>query len=230
MDWAITTTSWLLRASRRVWKRKWSFLTLTLLIFLFLLAVLALSGLLPDAPKKQSVVQSGADVTLATAPVSRTTLTTSRPLVSVTELPIKIEIPAIRLSVSVSNPNTTNIKLLDKALFSGAVRYPLSAQLGERGNVIIFGHSSYLPFISHVYKTFDGIQKLKRGDRIIVSAHKLMYVYYVDSVSKKNARVDAISLAVKGRELTLATCDSFAAKSSRFIVTAHFVDSYPVEK
>ena len=110
-------------------------------------------------------------------------------------------------------------------------RYPTSAELGQdNGNVVIFGHSSYLPVVrNQAYKTFDGIQNLKAGDLIIVYSSDEAYTYTVAAVQKESAASDAgIPLAVSGKILTLATCNSFGAKSDRFVVTANFVESHPL--
>lgn len=47
-----------------------------------------------------------------------------------TEYPVKITIPSIKMSVSIKNLSTTNVKIMDEALLSGVVRYPHSALLG----------------------------------------------------------------------------------------------------
>jgi sortase (surface protein transpeptidase) len=63
---------------------------------------------------------------------------------------------------------------------------------------------------------------------ITVSSSDLTYEYSVDTVSQENANSAAIPLTVSGSELTLSTCDSFATKSDRFVVTATLVDSHPI--
>ncbi len=232
MDGVITIVARAIRVLRRVYSRKGIFLLISLAVFLISLAFLAHFDMLPDpsASGAGRGTEAAAQVTLqkTTPLVTGEAPKDTQPFAPATELPVKIVIPAIHLSKPVVNPDTTNIALLDKALRAGAVRYPLSARLGERGNVIIFGHSSYLPFANPLYKTFDGIQKLAKGDSILVSASARTYVYAVDTVSKESATSAAIPLTVPGKELTLSTCDSFGKKTDRFIVTAHLVDSYPV--
>lgn len=232
MTWLVHISVRFIRIIRHAYERKWLFLAFVLVIFLFSEALLAHANLLPDMPTASVAAPAIPAVTLnisplvANDPVSDTKVNDTH---NIREFPSHIKIPAINLSVAVLNPNTTNIRLLDKALLSGAVRYPLSATLGENGNVIIFGHSSYLliPF-DEPYKTFNGIQNLKKGEHILVSSKIKTYVYSVDTVSKKNISSAAIPLQVSGSILTLATCDSFGAKSDRFVVTAHLVDSYSV--
>ncbi|OYV27545.1 MAG: hypothetical protein B7W98_01560, partial [Parcubacteria group bacterium 20-58-5] len=131
---------------------------------------------------------------------------------------------------TIANPTTTDANVLDEYLLKGAVRYPTSARLGETGNVVLFGHSSYLPVVGNqAYKTFDGIQKLVAGDVVTVSSAGTAYMYRVRSMEKESAASNAgIALDVTGRVLTLVTCNSFATKSDRFIVTADFVESHSI--
>ena len=142
------------------------------------------------------------------------------------ELPVKISIASIGLSAKISNPATTDVNALDQYLLSGAARYPTSSTLDQEGNVILFGHSSYLPVVvNKAYKTFDGIQKLKAGDEIKVYSATHVYTYAVTSVAQQSATSDGIPLTTSGHILTLATCDSFGQKTDRFVVTATLVGS-----
>ncbi|MDB5266153.1 MAG: Peptidase sortase-like protein [Parcubacteria group bacterium] len=207
-----------IRAGQKALTKKWSFMAVFALVFLSSFGSLAALDLLPDASKAEA------------AKPATTTLTASAVEAAPTpELPTKIEIPAIKLSVTVSNPTSTDAQVLDNALLTGAVRYPSSSELGEQGNVIIFGHSSYLPIVNNpAYKTFDGIQNLKTGDRITVTGSGHTYVYSVQSVQKENTATGAIPLTVSGSVLTLATCNSFETTSDRFVVTANLVESDPL--
>lgn len=203
----------LIRAARKAYAKKWSFCGVFAIIFVASVFVLGKLDLLPNAPASSAVpaVAGGFTDTTTLAP-------------SVPELPVAITIPAIGLSADVSNPTTTDTAALDRALLHGAVRYPTSAKLGETGNVILFGHSSYLPIVlNQHYKTFNGIQKLAPGDAVVVSSSGTAYEYLVKSVAKESASDAIIPLSVAGNVLTLSTCDSFSVKTDRFVVTADFV-------
>ncbi len=222
MSQIIDMTARLVLAGMRAYARKWSFLGVFALVFLGSVAVLGKLDLLPEAaPVKADAVALVSSVTVAG---------TSTPAVTAPELPTKIDIPAINLTATIANPTTTAVEVLDRDLLMGAVRYPTSAKLGETGNVVLFGHSSYLPIVGNqAYKTFDGIQKLAAGDTVIVYAADTAYTYRVRGVAKESAASDAgIDLAVAGRVLTLATCNSFGAKTDRFVVTADFVESHAI--
>lgn len=216
MDWLIGICVRLVRALQKVATRKVSFFILSSLIFVFSVMVLARLDLLPNAPASSA---GDAVSTGETAPSE-----------VVSEYPVKIVIPKIDLAASISNPTSTDIELLDKALLSGAVRYPTSVKLGEAGNVLLFGHSSYLPIVNNkVYKTFNGIQKLVPGDIITVYGTNMAYTYKVRSMVKEVAQGSAgIQINTATPVLTLVTCNSFATKDDRFVVTADFVDSHSI--
>lgn len=210
---SVKAAAGLAKASRTAYTQKWSFLAVFICIFFTSVGLAAKYDILPNPPAKK--VTSIDPSALAAAPAT---------LQTAPEFPTKIEIPAIGLSEDIGNPDTTDVAKLDAALLSGPVRYPSSSKLGETGNVIVFGHSSYLPVVrNQAFKAFNGIQKLKAGDIITVTGEGHVYTYAVESVETENASVDAIPLTVSGSKLTLATCDSFGEKSDRFVVTAKLV-------
>ncbi|HWB34230.1 MAG TPA: sortase [Candidatus Paceibacterota bacterium] len=181
------------------------------LLFVLTYSFLAIVDALPD--------HSQNDV------ASRSTNIPSKP--ASPELPVRVVAKDINLDATVVNPTSTNVDTLDDALTQGAVRYPTSAQLGVDGTVLIFGHSSYLPVVYHqYYKTFDGIQNLKSGQTISVYSGTTEYRYAVTGVKVADATQDVVELPSTGKHLVLITCDSFATKSNRFIVTADFVGTY----
>ena len=219
MERIIDITVRLVEAGRQAYARKWSFLVVFAIVFIGNVLILAESGLLPEMRSTPAVASA------VVAPV----VTESKPVI-VSELPMKIEIEKIGLVAIIANPETTAVEVLDEGLLKGAVRYPTSAKLGEAGNVVLFGHSSYLPVVGNqAYKTFNGIQKLVAGDTITVYSAGAAYTYRVRGVAKESAASNAgISLEATGRVLTLSTCNSFGAKSDRFVVTADFVESHSV--
>jgi LPXTG-site transpeptidase (sortase) family protein len=145
------------------------------------------------------------------------------------ENPVRIAAPSISLDTVVENPISTDAAVLDLALKQGAVHYPGSAPLGAKGTMLLFGHSSYLPVVlNQHYKTFDGIQTLKPGATVSVYSGTTEYRYSVTGVRVADSTTDNVNLLDQGsgKHLVLATCDSFAKKSNRFVVTADFVGAY----
>ena len=235
MNVSATLAIKLIRAFRKAYGRKWSFLGTFGIVFVVGAMIAGQLGILPDASKGEAPVALSTLSTSVTHAAEDSSLVAGALLSTLphtTELPVSIDIPAIGLSVDVANPTSTNIEVLDKELLNGAVRYPTSASLGGDGNVIIFGHSSYLPIVHNsAYKTFNNIQKLTAGNLITVRSIDRSYIYMVASVEKENADSSAgIPLKVESPRLTLATCDSFGTKSDRFIVTAVLVESQPLSK
>jgi LPXTG-site transpeptidase (sortase) family protein len=224
----VTHTARLVRASRNAWDKRWAFLIAFITVFFLSLSFLLWIDLVPNPTTEGTLTTD----TPAPGLVTKNTQALSPNVIdafAIGEMPLKIEIPSIGVSASIANPNTTNVATLDQYLLKGAVRYPGSGLLGANGNVILFAHSSYLPIVHNLaYKTFDGIQNLKKGDRITVSSSKNAYVYVVDTVVQADANSDGIPLTTDGKKLTLATCDSFGQKTDRFVVTATLVESHPL--
>lgn len=188
----------------RVYERKYSY------VMVFLL-VLLVSALLVQETKKAFTAE----------PIPQFLFDTNQQGEENREIPIRIEIAGAGIEANIANPNATDVETLDKALLNGAVRYPGSAFLGEEGNVLIFGHSSYLPIVhNQAYKAFNEIQNLKEGEEIRVYTEDNVYIYVVEEVREESADTGVIDLQVSGRILTLATCDTFGKKSDRFVVTA----------
>lgn len=144
------------------------------------------------------------------------------------ELPVRIAAAAVSLDETVSNPESSDLDVLDQALLKGGVRHPTSAPLGVEGTVLIYGHSSYLPVVrNQAFKAFNGIQKLEPGETISVYSGTSEYRYSV--VGVREATTDDQSNLLDqgaGKHLVLVTCDSFRSKKNRFIVTADFVGKY----
>jgi LPXTG-site transpeptidase (sortase) family protein len=142
-------------------------------------------------------------------------------------LPERIRIGEIDLDLPVLNPDTRDIEALDAVLKSGPARYVDSAQLGQKGNILIFGHSSHLPVVhNQMYKAFNKIPDLEVGDSISVEGGGKEYVYSVTSVKQVDANEGVVDLARVGNKLTIVTCDTLTGKSARYVLEAELVGSY----
>jgi LPXTG-site transpeptidase (sortase) family protein len=149
-------------------------------------------------------------------------------LVSGDEYPSRIVVARVGINAPVLNPTSLSSAVLDDDLASGAVRYPLGADLSNNGNVFIFAHSSYLPIVHNLaYRTFDGLQNVVVGDEIRVEGDKgNAYIYRVTAVSFLKDSDAEIDLTNTGRYLTLTTCNVFGSKEDRIMVQAEFVRSF----
>jgi LPXTG-site transpeptidase (sortase) family protein len=132
-------------------------------------------------------------------------------------------------TVRVLNPESRSVEALDTALLSGVVRHPDSADFARTGTIFLFGHSSYLPnVLNKNFQAFNGIQKLTWGDTIRLRSSDTEYVYRVDRVYELSADSGEIPIQEGSAKLTLVTCDSFGAKSDRFVLEATRIDTVPL--
>ena len=146
------------------------------------------------------------------------------------EVPLSIKIPVIGVDAQIYNPESTSTEVLDSFLAKGAVRYPGSGLLGY-GNIFIFGHNSRLAVVNNqAYKTFNGLKDLKTGDMIYVASDKNEFVFKVSSVKMEGADKALVTFDSGANRLTLSTCNTFGAKSDRYVVEAEFVGSRTIPK
>ena len=144
--------------------------------------------------------------------------------------PERIIINAVSLDLPILNPETRDIDALDAVLQDGPARYVDSALLGEKGNVLIFAHTSHLPVVHNsMYKAFNRLPELEDGDVIALQGGGKEYIYSVMHVRRADAEDEIIDLSPSlGQVLTLVTCDTLTSKSSRWIVEAEFIGSYDI--
>ncbi len=91
-----------------------------------------------------------------------------------------LEIPSVNLTTAVVIGESTSAEALTKNLDSGAVYYPGSVLPGEKGQIIILGHSAppNWPHIKHDW-VFSDLGKLNTGDEIILYFNNRQYIYHV---------------------------------------------------
>lgn len=180
-----------------------------------------------DAKREILVTERKVDTTSVVASASEEK-TTTLPVATVegTILPTRIIIDTLDVNVKVLNPKARDIASLDKALLSGVVRHPDSANLSKAGNILILGHSSYLPNVMNKnFQAFNGIQKMTWGDKIRVQSEGKEYIYRVQKVYQAKASDLTVPFTPGKAKLTLATCNSFGSKEDRFIVEANLLES-----
>lgn len=205
------------------------FVAATVMLFFLSLSAADSIGFVPDYIDGTAVTDH---VALSNLPelgeeISQNTNMANAPL-AVSAQPERIVIPAIDLDLAVQNPETRDIAVLDALLKEGPARYVDSAELGQRGNMIIFAHSSHLPIVhNQMYKAFNRIPELKAGDTITLEADGMRYLYTVTSLTEADANDTRIDMSPeKGTRLTLVTCDTLTGKSARFVLEAEFVAAF----
>jgi LPXTG-site transpeptidase (sortase) family protein len=211
----------------RLWVEKVKFFTVFFVVFtvsyLFLVAI----DFVPEAPAGDDAMSS-TDETATTTEAIIDVEVVEEPVVlddigsdGQQILPVTIKIAKLNRSVTVLNPESRTIADLDTALLSGVVRHPDSATLGQKGNVFLLGHSSYLPVVLNSnFKAFNGIQDLVWGDIIELHADNHIFEYEVERVYMARAQDLAVPIAGEEKRLTIATCNSFGSADDRYMVEA----------
>ena len=142
----------------------------------------------------------------------------------------RIIIPRIAVDSLIVLPTTQDPATLNAGLLKGVVRYPGSAMPGKTGNVLLFGHSTTLQAHNIAYKVFNRLKELKPGDGVAIRSDTREYLYRVRGVEIRQANDARIDLTSNKKLLTLSTCNIIGGKESRYVVTAEFVESYPLAR
>ncbi|MFM2424127.1 MAG: hypothetical protein RLZZ70_518, partial [Candidatus Parcubacteria bacterium] len=204
---------------------KVSFLVTFFIVFTFTYGILFALDWLPEPV---TVTESKNEEASEVAIIPATTTESIEPVTPAEsptlDQPLNLELPTLNRNVAVLNPDSRDIAVLDAALLKGVVRHPDSALLGETGNVVILGHSSYLPNVTNKnFQALNGVQKMKWGDTIILTSDTTSYTYRIEKVYEAKASGVTIPTDVSGKRLTLVTCNSFGSTEDRFIVEATLI-------
>lgn len=108
------------------------------------------------------------------------------------------------------------------------VRYPGTAEPGNLGNAFIFWHSSNFPWVKSEYNDiFALLDKLEKGDEIIIYYYQKKYVYKVTEHREvKPGDVKTLESRDKTKkELSLMTCWPVGTTLDRLIVFAELDES-----
>lgn len=223
-----------------------SFISWFFIIFLASAALLSVTGLLPSelktAPADNPVANSSTGavqnsehvspsnsalgIIKSTSNQNNSNQNTSVQNVVQVGIPSRLMIPSLQVDSEIIRPNTTSIAVLDSALTKGPVYYPGSGTINS-GNIFIFGHSTNRSVVLNpAYKVFNNLQLLKEGDSIFIDSEGKRFQYKVKTVSKVDKNEALVKFDTSRHLLTLSTCDSFGAKSDRYVVTAEFVGQF----
>ncbi len=135
---------------------------------------------------------------------------------------MRVYIPKIGTDVTISNPKSTDVAVLDEYLKKGVVRYEGSGLLGD-GNMLLFGHSSSLAqVVNKAYKAFNGFPKLVKGDLVYIDSENFRYVYKVETVKTVDSTTALVEFSSGKNMVTLSTCNTFGKKQERNVVEAAF--------
>ncbi len=136
----------------------------------------------------------------------------------------EITIPKIEITAPIiMNIDGNNEEEYLRSLQRGVAQLRGTKIPGQKGNVFIFGHSSYLFYDPGEYKTiFRKLDDLDNGDEIVVKSNLGEYKYKV--FDKKIINPDEVQVTqdvIKGEEtLSLMTCNPPGTTFRRLVVVA----------
>lgn len=145
----------------------------------------------------------------------------------------KIIIPKINVEIPVVyGEESIQEDAVQRALEDGVLHYPTTAEPGERGNSVFFGHSSNNILNRGEYKfAFVLLNQLEEGDTFMLEKDGTRYIYRVfdtkivppTDVSVLSPHEDHSSVA------TLITCDPPGTAINRLVVTGEQISPDPVD-
>lgn len=150
---------------------------------------------------------------------------------SVSQKSSELIIPAIGVKAPVIYETSTDNGTIAYDLRSGVVHYGGTALPGQKGNAVIFGHSSGVAWAPGSYKfIFTLLDKLQPGQQISLDYEGKRYVYVVTD-RQVVAPTDMKVLASTGSksQLTLITCTPVGTSKNRLVVHADQIHPDPVK-
>lgn len=138
---------------------------------------------------------------------------------------INIEIPVIY------NINTIDEKTIQTNLENGVVHYATTPDPGEKGNVVLVGHSSSNIFNNGKYKfAFVLLHRLEVGDTFMLTKDGTRYVYKIyDKKIVKPTDVSVLGPSDRASTVTLITCDPPGSSINRLIIIGEQISPDPAK-
>ncbi len=142
----------------------------------------------------------------------------------------KIIIPKINVEIPVvyDEPSIQEAAV-QKALERGVVHYATTPSPGEKGNAVIFGHSSNNILNKGKYKfAFVLLSRLEEGDTFYLNKDGIRYAYKIYSKQiVKPTEVDVLNSNDKAATVTLITCDPPGTTRNRLVVVGEQISPKP---
>jgi len=140
-------------------------------------------------------------------------------------LPQRLIIPSLGIDVPIVLAESSDESALQGVLERGVVLWPDSASLGEKGTMIILGHSSAYPWYKGAYgSVFSLLNKLGENDEIFVLSAKKKYVYKV--IGKEINLPENLNIEKQEEEsmLYLLSCWPIKTNWKRIVIKAVSID------
>jgi len=136
---------------------------------------------------------------------------------------INVEIPVVYDEPSIQEA------AVQKALERGVLHYATTPNPGEKGNAVVFGHSSNNILNSGKYKfAFVLLSRLENGDTFMLEKGGKRYVYKVfDKKVVPPTDLSVIQKTAKPATATLITCDPPGTSINRLVVVGEQISPSP---
>ncbi|MFA7685750.1 MAG: class D sortase [Candidatus Gracilibacteria bacterium] len=142
----------------------------------------------------------------------------------------RLVIPRINQNIPIVGVSSKNLvehdwnaleKDMQEALKKGVIHYPGTSYPGQKGNIVITGHSSYFPWDPGRFKdVFALLHQMKIGDKVMIYYNQEKYVYEVTETKVVlPSNIDVLKQTPDDK-LTLITCTPVGTNLKRLIVTA----------
>ncbi len=143
----------------------------------------------------------------------------------------EVIIPKINLEIPVVyNLASNDESVIQTGLEQGVVHYPSTEVPGEKGNVALFGHSSYNIFNKGKYKfAFVLLHEIRKDDTFYLTYGKQVYAYKVISRKVVDPSEVGVLNDIPGQTATatLITCDPPGTSSHRLVVVGKQISPNP---
>ena len=140
-------------------------------------------------------------------------------------IPQRLAIPVINIDAPIVLSESSEESVLQGALERGVAFWPGSVLLGEKGTMVILGHSSAYPWYRGEYgSVFSLLNKLKENDEIFVFSAERKYAYRV--VNKEINLPENLNIEKQEKEsvLYLLSCWPVKTNWKRIAVKAVSID------
>lgn len=142
----------------------------------------------------------------------------------------QLVIPAINVTAPLQLNQGTAEWQIQLGLRKGVVHYDGSANPGDTGNVVVFGHSSGQPWAPGNYKfVFTLLDKLKKDDVIYADYNGIRYTYKVTTTQVVSPTDTGVLTSGSDHEITLITCTPVGTSTNRLVVHAEQISPKPVD-
>ncbi len=142
----------------------------------------------------------------------------------------KVIIPKINVEIpTVYDEPSVEEHAIQKALERGVVHYATTSQPGEKGNAVVFGHSSNNILNSGKYKfAFVLLNKLEVGDTFYLTKNSTRFAYRIyEKKIVKPTELGVLGATDKTATATLITCDPPGTSINRLIVIGEQISPDP---